>query len=164
MLWAESNLRGQIERSLPPGGPVTATTVIHSALRRTVERRARLSGGIAQAQAFLAGIALRVRSEKFRRELAQRRTPESGRMLSLFDHDTPGGGSGSASLWQVVAEMPRNLRELVDALYRERLTFREYADRVGIPEKQVERAHQRAIQYLRQAARMAEDLAAEELS
>ncbi|TAH38221.1 MAG: sigma-70 family RNA polymerase sigma factor [Planctomycetota bacterium] len=154
--WAESNLRGQIERSLPAGGPISATTVIHSALRRTVERRARLRHGMQHAQAFLAGIAKRVRSEKFRRERRLCRSPEGAVVVALADGEAAGAPAESP-LWGLVLELPPNLRELLESLYREGLTFREYAARSGKSEKQVERMHQRALEQLRRLSRSAEE-------
>lgn len=149
--WAETDLRRQIERSLPPGSPVSASTVIQSALRRAVVRRRDIRHGFRQATVFLASVARKVRREKFRREDAQRRRPDKGTILALGPHDQQlhARSGPDADIWEFVSMLPPHLHDLLYAIYQQDMTLKEFAQQQGLSTKRVERAHHRALHQLR---------------
>lgn len=149
--WAETDLRRQIERSLPAGSPISVSTVIHSTLRRAVVRRGDLHFGFRHATSFVAGMARKVRREKFRREDAMRRRPADGNVLPLGSqedtlHARP---LPDQAIWDNVSKLPEDLNFILLAVYKDRRTLKEIAALQGISEKQAERLHRRALQNLR---------------
>jgi DNA-directed RNA polymerase specialized sigma24 family protein len=149
--WAERDLRRRLDAGLLRGGPVSPTSVLHSTLRRAAQREDRVGSSLGRAKAFLSGIAKRVRSEKLRRERAQRRRPTSGVVLPMGEHqatvedpETP-----NEDVWEAVDQLSAEDAELLRAVYRDRRSLADFARRSGLKAGQVEERHKRALESLR---------------
>ena len=150
LAWAESDLRFQVESGLQVAAPVRPSSIIESTLLWAVSHRERLHRGVRHATSLLAGVARFIQREKFRYVSRQRRRPASGHVIQLGDPDdlvSPELPSDPA-MREAVAQLPAEMQALIQALYWDLRSCREYARHTGQSEKMVERAHKRALEKL----------------
>lgn len=154
--WAETDLRRQVEQTLSISSPVRPSTIIESTLFWAAANRDRLLQTRSHPRNFLAGVARFIRYEKFRQVGRQRRTPPNGgSVIPLTDSIVP---RVQDSAWQqeiqeAVTHLPREMQDLIRALYWDLRTCREYARQLGQPEKRVQRLHAAALRRLGQLIR-----------
>lgn len=147
--WAESDLRRQLDRTLPPSCGIGATSVVHSALRRAVAKRHALPRPFMELKAYVFRIAQRVRGEKLRAGRAKKRQPAGGRVMPMGERDPARvEDPETAFVWEAVEQLPPNQRRLIRALYLERLDYGEYGARHGLTPRQVGLEHKRALEAL----------------
>jgi len=149
--WAEQDLRKRMQAGLKIGGRVSASSVVHSTLRRAVTRQEVVGSSLGRAKAFLSGIAKRVRSEKIRNQSAQRRMPASGIELKIGErgHLIPDQHQDDTDIWEAVASLPDEYQTILNAIYRQRQSLSEYAISQKINPHVASELHQRALQALR---------------
>ncbi|KAA3611465.1 MAG: sigma-70 family RNA polymerase sigma factor [Planctomycetota bacterium] len=146
----ENDLRPKLLRTLPPGGKVTATSILGEALRIAAVRQKDLKKNLFSMKAFLHKTALWVRKDKFRKAAAKRRNPEFGSIISLGSID-PGQENPETFgilLWEAVDQLPRSQSYLLRNYYLENRSMQEISRLSGEPVHRVEKEYDQALQAL----------------
>ena len=146
MAWVETDLRQQISWSNGRASAIPVSSILHSALRRIVERKNLIPQTLRELKPYLYTAAKNVRLEKLRKINVLKRKPKEAIIFSVGDkHQLLEQASNSdPDLWEAIERLPQEQSDAIKGRYLCNYSHQEYADLVGMNRKSVERLLQRS--------------------